>query len=126
MYEHDMFFSTRPLLTLMQSIMTQHSYISGVNTGFIPFQKHDFQNYASLKRTFFKNMRLFKGGNLVFGFFKEYEDILFSKLKIQFIICVSILHSIYGTGLKFPIMILRCVLSNIDSKNVIYKHVSIT
>lgn len=71
-------------------------------------------------------MRLFKGGNLVFGFFKEYEDILFSKLKIQFIICVSILHSIYGTGLKFPIMILRCVLFNIDSKNVIYKHVSIT
>lgn len=72
-------------------------------------------------------MRLFKGGNLVFGFFfKEYEDILFSKLKIQFIICVSILHSIYGTRLKFPNMILRCVLFNIDSKNVIYKHVSIT
>lgn len=53
-------------------------------------------------------MRVFKGGNLFFGFFlKEYEDILFSKLKIHFIICVSILHSIYGTGLKFPNMILR-------------------
>lgn len=65
-------------------------------------------------------MLAFKGGNLLlFFFFKEYEDILFSKLKIHFIICVSILHSIYGTGLKFPNMILRCVLFNINSKNVI-------
>lgn len=64
-------------------------------------------------------MLVFKGGNLLLFFLKEYEDILFSKLKIHFIICVSILHSIYSTGLKFPNMILPCVLYNIKSRNVI-------
>lgn len=55
-----------------------------------------------------------------FGFFfKEYEDILFSKFKIYFIICVSILYFIYGIGLKFLNMILCCVLFNINFKNVI-------
>lgn len=66
-------------------------------------------------------MCVFKGGNLFFWgfFFKEYEDILFRKFKIYFIICVSILYFIYGIGLKFLNMILCCVLFNIDFKNFI-------
>lgn len=64
-------------------------------------------------------MFVFIGGNLLLLFLKEYEDILFSKFKIYFIICVSILYFIYGIGLKFLNMILFCVLYNIKLRNVI-------